>query len=212
VAVIKLVEDYAVSQLRKDVRDALTLAGELSVLLNTFHPGEPDAIPCPQCGDDIYESPEADCLSCYGTMFDGGVRVANKVWALYTDKPVPEQDGPRGVFRPDARSVQFEAFPIIAEHDVLVRVRRWGVDGTPSELEGFYMLAVPQRRSLRTGSRFGQHSWDVVGQKAQLSELPSSMKMITNYPVLGRVFTEPAQLPPGVNLPIPLVEPPVSPL
>jgi hypothetical protein len=190
VAVIKLVEDYSVRQLRRDVRDSLTLAGEQAILLNTFHVGEADAIPCPQCGDDIYKSPEADCLSCYGTMFDGGVRKANKIWALFTDKPVPEQDGPRGVFRPDVRSVQFEAFPMISEHDVLVRVRAWGAPGTPSELEGFYMLQVPQRRSLRTGSRFGQHSWDVVGQKAQLSELPASMKMITQYPILGKTFAE----------------------
>jgi hypothetical protein len=136
-------------------------------------------------------------------MFEGGVRYANKVWALYTDKPVPEQDGPRGVFRPDQRSVQFEAFPMITEHDVLVRVRTWGADGTPAELEGFYMLAVPQRRSLRTGSRFGQHSWDVVAQKAQLSELPSSMKMITNYPVLGKTFVE--------AVPIPVVATPAVP-
>jgi hypothetical protein len=194
-AVIKLVEDYAVSQLRKDVRDSLTLAGEQAILLNLFHPNQRDAIPCPQCGDDIYQSPEADCTVCYGTMFEGGVRVANKVWTLFTDKAVPEQDGARGVFQPDQRSVQFEAFPLISEHDILVRVRQWGADGTPAELEGFYMLAVPQRRSLRTGTRFGQYGWDVVGQKAQLSELPASHKMITQYPILGQTFTEAAQLP-----------------
>ena len=71
-AVIKLVEDYAVTQLRKDVRDSLTMAGEQSVLLRLFHAGDPDAVLCPQCGDDIYKSPEKDCTSCYGTMRTAG--------------------------------------------------------------------------------------------------------------------------------------------
>jgi hypothetical protein len=202
-AVIKLVEDYAVSQLRKDVRDALTLAGEQSVLLQLFHSTDKDTTPCPQCGDDIYQSPEADCSSCYGTMFEGGVRSACRIWAMYTDKQAPEQRGPRGEFEPDARSVQFEAFPIIVEHDVLVRVRHWNADGTVKELEGFYMLSVPERRSLRTGTRFGQYGWDVVGQKAQLGELPPTHKMITTYPILGKVFDEAPQLPPGIPPPIP---------
>lgn len=182
-AVIKLIEDYAVSQLRKDVRDALTLAGEQAILLQLFHVGDTDAVACPECGDDIYKSPEHDCTVCYGTMFEGGVRQSQKVWTLFTDKAAPEQLGARGDFQPDQRSVQFEAFPLVVEHDVIVRVRSWAADGNPAELEGYYMLGIPQRRSLRTGSRFGQYGWDVVGQKAQISELPESMKMITQYPI-----------------------------
>jgi hypothetical protein len=187
-AVIKLVEDYAVAQLRKDVRDSLTMAGEQSVLLKLWHAEDHGSVPCPQCGDDIYKSPEKDCPSCYGTMFDGGVKEAVKVWALYTDHQVSEQLGQRGVYEPDHRHIQFEAFPLVTEHDVVVRVRHWNSDGTPTELEGFYLLDKVDRRSLRTGSRFGQYTWDVVGQKCDLAELPDEMGMITRYPILGRSF------------------------
>jgi hypothetical protein len=189
-AVIKLVEDYAVNQLRKDVRDAMMLAGEQSILLQLYHAGDPDAVPCPQCGDDVYMSPETDCTSCFGTMFNGGVRTANKVWALYTDHDISEKLGPRGDYQPDSRSVTFECFPVVTEHDVLARVRGWNFDGTPSILEGFYMLQTIQRRSLRTGNRFGQAMWDVVSQKGQVSELNPSMRAITTYPIVGKTFVE----------------------
>jgi hypothetical protein len=195
-AVIKLVEDYAVAQLRKDVRDSLTMAGEQSVLLRLFHAADPDAVACPQCGDDIYKSPERDCTSCYGTMFDGGVREAMKIWALYTDHQVNEALSNRGTYEPDHRHIQFEAFPLVTEHDVVVRVKHWNYD-TPVEVEGFYLLDKVDRRSLRTGSRFGQYGWDVVGQKADLAELPEQMGMITHYPVLGQHFAQPSQ--PGLG-------------
>jgi hypothetical protein len=199
VAVIKLVEDYAVSQLRKDVRDAMMLAGEQSVLLQLYHPGDPDTVPCPQCGDDIYYSPEVDCPSCYGTTFAGGVRTAMKVWALYGDKDIAEQIGPRGTWQPDQREVTFEAFPMVTEHDVLARVRSWAPDGTVAALEGYYRLQKLQRRSLRTGNRFGQYSWDVVSQKAQVTELNSESEAIARYPVLGQAFEESIQLRPATD-------------
>jgi hypothetical protein len=189
-AVIKLVEDYAVTSLRNDVRDAMMMTGEQAILLQLYHPGDADADPCPQCGGDIYNSPEEDCLSCYGTMFNGGVRVAMLVWTVFTDHDVPEQLSQRGVYRPDSRSVQFEAFPMVSEHDVIVRVQQWASAGVPSVLEGYYILQSVTRRSLRTGNRFGQFSWDVVGQKAQCSELNSTQKGLTLYPILGQTFME----------------------
>lgn len=193
-AVVKLVEDYSVTQLRRDVRDSLTMAGEECIVLQLFHPGDADAVACPHCGDDVYKSPERDCTSCYGTMFDGGVRLATRSWALFTDHEVSEQLGPRGVYRPDMRHVQLEAFPLLNEHDILVRVRRWNSDHTPLELEGYYELTKVQRRSLRTGSRFGQYSWDTVAQLAQLSELDDSVVWIAQYPVVGEVFEESIEL------------------
>lgn len=196
-AEIKLVEDYQVTILRNDVRDSLQMAGEQCVVLQLFHAGDPDAVPCPQCGDDTYQSPEADCLSCYGTTFDGGVRVAMKAWALFTDHEVSEQLGNRGTYQPDKREVQFEAFPLTVEHDVIVRVSQWNGDGSVGAIEGYHMLQTVTRRSLRTGARFGQATWDVVAQKAQLSELNPNMKMITNYPIVGKTFLESLQLTPA---------------
>lgn len=187
---IKLVEDYAVAQLRRDVRDSLIMAGEECIVLQLYHAGDADALPCPQCGDDVYKSAEHDCTSCFGTMFDGGVRVATRSWALFTDHEVSEQLGPRGVYRPDQRHIQTEAFPWLNEHDVVVRVRKWDSGHTPLEVEGYYELEKVQRRSLRTGSRFGQWSWDTVAQLAQLSELHPEAMHITDYPVIGKVFEE----------------------
>ena len=188
-AVIKLVEEYAVRSLRKDVRDSLMMAGEQCILLQLYHAGESDAVPCPECGDDIYDSAEANCTSCYGTTFDKGVRHAQKVWALFNDKTWLESLGARGTYIPDARGVQFEAFPQVLEHDVLVRVVEWAADRTPAQIEAFYELGTVVRRSLRTGNRFGQSASDVVAQKAAISALPANAP-IAKYPVIGRDFPE----------------------
>lgn len=188
-AVIKLVEDYAVTSLRNDVRDSLMMAGEQAILLQLFHSGDPDAHPCPQCGDDLYKSPEMNCPSCYGTTFDGGVRVATKVWALFTDDDMDEVRTNRGEVQPFVRSFQTEAFPLLVEHDVVARVKSWDQDATPAELNGYYILQKVTRRSLRTGARAGQFPHDVVAQKAQLSQVPDGSPL-TRYPVLGQHFVE----------------------
>lgn len=189
-AVIKLVEDYAVSQLRKDVRDSLMMAGEEAILLQLFHPGDRDAVPCIQCGDDVYKSPEADCTSCYGTRYQGGVREARKIWTLFADHTPSEQLARTGTYQPDSREIQFEHSPLVTEHDMVVRVRNWGADSTPTELEGYYELTQVNRRSLRTGARFGQTRVDVVAQKSTVNKLPANAP-IGRYPVLGVSFAVP---------------------
>lgn len=198
VAIIKLVEDYSVTALRKDVRDSLMLAGEQSVLLNLFHAGDADAVPCIQCGDDIYHSPEQKCQTCFGTMFEGGVRYAMKVWALFTDHQYTEKLDEKGVVRADHRSVQMEAFPRVGEHDVIVRVPEWSGD-VPLRVEGYYILQQVDQRSLRTGPRAGQYSFDVVGQKANVGELPPHFQGITTFPILGKTFQESVQLSRGTT-------------
>lgn len=189
-AVIKLVEDYAIRQLRNDVTDSLRMAGEQAILLSLYHAGDPDATPCPECGDDVYNSPEKECMSCYGTMFNGGVRHATKIWTLFTDHQVSEDLSKRGLYQPDHRSFQFEAFPLVTERDIVVRIRSWSGDGVPLVLEGFYLLGQVARRSLRTGNRFGQYWWDVVGQKSQVAELPQKMHGVTTYPIVGQSFPD----------------------
>lgn len=207
-SVIKLVEDYSVRQLRHDVRDSLQMAGEQAILLQTYHAGDPDAVPCPECGDDLYDSAERDCTSCYGTMFSGGVRQAVKVWTLFTDHQINEDLGKQGHYQPDKRSFQFEAFPLVSEHDIVARVRTWNVDGSPAILEGFYLLGEVARRSLRTGNRFGQFWWDVVGQKAQVAELPTRKHGITTYPIVGKTFIDATAATPTAATPLTqIVEP-----
>lgn len=146
------------------------------------------------CGDDIYKSPELDCQSCFGTTFNGGVRYSMLLWALFTDQQHPEQLGARGDYRPDARNAQFEAFPPVREHDVIVRVEQWTSDGVPGEIRGFYELGAVTQRSVRTGSRFGQTAADIVGQKAAVSMLSENMRGITQYPIVGGTFVQSVQL------------------
>jgi hypothetical protein len=190
---IKLVEDYSVTHLRNDVRDSLMMAGEQSILLQLYHAGDWDAQPCVYCGDDLYKSPEVECQSCWGTMFEGGVRLAMLVWSLYTDRPASEQLAKTGQYRPDAREVQTEAFPLVGEHDIIVRVSSWTSAGVPATVFGFYELQAVQQRSLRTGNRFGQSRLDVVAQKANITKV-SENAGITNYPIIGETFLESVQL------------------
>lgn len=189
-AVVKLVEDYAIRSLRNDVRDSLMMAGEECVLLQLYHPGDPDATPCQLCGDDVYHSGEMSCTLCYGTTFEGGVRLATRAWALFTDHQVTEQLSQRGQYRPDAREFQTEAFPWLNEHDIVVRIRSWDAHHTPTEIEGVYELGEVTRRSLRTGNRFGQYTTDVVAQKARLSKLNPVSTPFSSYPILGQSFQE----------------------
>lgn len=198
-ATIKLVEDYAITSARRDVRDALTLEGEQAILLQLFHAEDVDAIPCVECGDDIYNSAERECTVCYGTMFEGAVRSANKIWALFGDSTANESLTARGVYTPDNRSVQFEAFPTVGEHDILVRIAQWE-GGQPVKVYGYYSLEQVIQRSLRTGSRFGQANWDLIGQKATVDELPPQHRGILNYPIAGRQFFEGVQLIPATPL------------
>lgn len=197
-SVIKLVEPYAVTQLRKDVRDSLMTAGELAIALQLYHAGDKDAVPCPECGDDLYNSPEAHCPTCFGTMFVGGVRYGMKVWAMFSEHESTEAITQRGLYEPDSREVQLEAFPLLSERDVIVRVESWNIDGSPEEVAGFYTLQAIKHSSVRTGPRYGQATWDIYGQKGMCSELPNNPKGgITTYPVKGVVFEQSVQLTPA---------------
>ncbi|QDH91744.1 hypothetical protein SEA_PHRAPPUCCINO_69 [Mycobacterium phage Phrappuccino] len=186
---IKLPEDFGVNQLRKDVRDSLQTAGEQCIVLAMRHPvDDDDAEKCPVCDDDIYNDGEADCEVCYGTRYAHPVREAAKVWAVFSDQTNDETYTKQGVFQSDVREIQTEAFPRLMEHDYVVRVRRWTPDGRAAEIEGFYTVDKVIPNSVRTGNRFGQASWDIVGQKATVREVPRTSLAITKYPVLGKTF------------------------
>lgn len=187
-----LPEDYAVRQLRQSVRDSLSAHGEEVIILALYRPSaDQDTQPrCPVCFNDVYNQPEdQECTQCWGTTFSGGVKIAARIWALFTDMGQNEEKlGKHGVYSPDNRSVQLEYPPLVSERDILIRVRRWDVEHRPLEVEGFYYLGKSDPTSLRTGNRFGQYGWDLVGQRAPVSRLDDSSHVITKYPVIGRVF------------------------
>lgn len=188
---INLVENYAVNQARQAVRDSLQAHGEQCIVLQMYHRFSDTDMPlCPYCTDDIYNGSGELCTICWGTTIQGGVKQAAKVWGLFTDNVEGENYGKRGVWQADNREFQTEAFPLLMQHDYVVRIRRWNPNGTPAELEGFYAIKEVTKDSMRTGTRFGQSANDIIGQKAQISEL-SSITNIAKYPVIGVPFLPP---------------------
>jgi hypothetical protein len=210
-AIIKLVEPYAVNYARTCVRDALMYHGEESVLLSLYR--ETDNVQrCPRCHNDAYNDSEADCPVCYGTTWysdadrKGGVRDARRAWCIFTDHSVSEQYGQYGTLTPDQRTVQTEAFPMLVEHDFIVRVKRWSPTHEVLEVGGFYQVEAVTRNSLRTGNQYGQTWQDVIGQSTTCSWIPpSTMGLPQLYPVLGETF--PAATIQGTPIPTAVVEP-----
>jgi hypothetical protein len=189
---IKLVESYAVSMARRSMRDSLMSHGEECIALQMYHIHEDEgkAERCPQCYDDLYkQSNQANCEDCYGTTFAGGVKSAVRVWGMFTDQAEAEQIGAKGVWNPDQREMQVEPFPLLTEHDYVVRVRLWDTSHKPVEIEGYYGIQQVKRNSLRTGNRFGQWQWDVVGQKATITLLQKNSPIYA-YDVLGTKFPD----------------------
>jgi len=217
-AIIKLVESYAINYARTQVRDSLQSHGEEAVLLQMYHPEDftdttrPQLGKCPRCSWDAYNDGENMCPVCYGTNLynnetqTGGVKDARRVWAVFTDHAGTEQYGQRGVMAPDQREVQMEAFPLVVEHDFIARVRRWdpATHTALSEPE-FYSLSAVTRDSLRTGNRYGQTWQDVIGQKAQCSWLPPRSNGIQLFPIKDVSF--PAARITGTPVPVAVVEP-----
>ena len=125
-AIIKLIENWNVNFLRTQVRDSLMYFGEEAVLLQLYHPTDPDIGHCPRCDNDVYGA-ENNCPVCYGTGLyndttqTGGVRDARRVWCCFSDHVVSESYGQHGVLPADNREVQCEPFPQLKEHDVIVR-------------------------------------------------------------------------------------------
>ena len=201
---IKLIENYAINLARQSIRDSLMSHGEECIMLKMYHVGEDEgtATRCPQCYDDMYkQSTQNSCSDCYGTTFAGGIKLALRVWGMFTDHVVAEQIGPKGVWTPDQRDMQCEPFPLLTEHDYVVRVRLWDSSHNPVELEGYYGIQQVTRQSLRTGNRFGQWQWDTVGQKATITQLQSNSS-ICSFPVLNKSFPDNYSVNRGAQTPV----------
>lgn len=187
---IKLVNQYSIDRARNYVRGSLQAHGEQCILLSMYHPSDnPIPAPCPNCADDVYDGGSNNCMICYGTGFLGGIKTARRVWGLFSDHKRTEKFTEQGSWAADAREIQTEAFPELLEHDYVVRVRQWDLNNIPIELEGFYIVGEVTADSLRTGGRFGQFRWDVVGQRASITKQPASVA-IAQFPVLGQNFTD----------------------
>lgn len=203
-AIIKLWEPFAVNYARTQVRDSLMYHGEEALLLSMFRPQD-NAKRCPRCYTDALQQAKMRCPECYGTSWQGGIKDARRAWCVFSDHLISEQYGQYGQLEPDQRQVQTEAFPLLIEHDFIVRVRRWDASHTVLEVGGIYEIEAVTRNSLRTGNRYGQTSEDTIGQQATVNWLPPGLKGIELYPFVGTTF--PAAAIAGTPVPVVVAEP-----
>lgn len=163
-------EQWAVRQARQSVLDSLMSHGEMCIVFQSFHSStDPGAERC-ICYDDVYKSQERQyCTICYGTSFKGFKEVA-RVWGIFEDAPRQERQEKRGSWTPDTRRFQTEGLVSLNSGDFVARVSYW--DGErPLTIEGVYVLGEVRQESLRTGARYGQSYFDVVGQNSTLNRL-----------------------------------------
>ena len=190
-AVVKLVEPYAITQGRKDVRDALTLTGEQCIALQMYHPiNDPDAPRCPSCYNALYkQAKEYACPDCYGTTFEGGIKEIDRIWAIFTQNDNNEPINNQGVWNADNRNVQMEAFPILSQRDYIVRVKRWGPNFTPLAVDGIWATGRVNVQTLRTGSMWDTQEYAGIGQFCTSNLMPDNHP-IYSVPILGISFAE----------------------
>lgn len=183
-----------VTQTRKDVRDSLILAGEECILLHMFHTftDQDTQERCPVCWNQNLKSTRRErCDRCFGTSFDGGVKEAHRVYGLFDDKPNTETIQKRGEYEPSNHHMQAEAFPTLMQHDHIIRVSNWGSNHKVLNVEGIYRVEEVHPNSIRTGTRFGGTSYDVVGQRAECNRLSSNSAIYLYLPqVIGQSFPE----------------------
>jgi len=179
---LRLPQAYANAFAAQSVRDALASMGEEAILLSTYHLFA-DLGTQPRCRNfnSVYEQEDHwNCVRCYGTTFEGGIKNFARGWAIFTDHPLDEKYTKTGEWTPDDRSAQLENEPKLLQHDYIVRVQQWDNTHSPVVWGDRYVIDEVQELTLRTGNQYGQnHSVDCYGQQAKIHRLP------TNHPIFN---------------------------
>ena len=186
---VDLTEPFAIRTARKAVRESMQMHGEEIIGLHMYHPViDQDVERCPNCYDEDYKQGDPQsCTVCYGTTFNGGIKVMARMWAMFDDAPNVEEQTKRGVWQPGDRGIQIESHPIFMEHDYFFRVKRWSQDHRPLEMGDAFTVDAVTVNSLRTGNQVAQNTDDVVGQKCRAHQLDVSHII---YKVKGRVISD----------------------
>lgn len=172
-------EQWAVRQLRQAVLDSLMSHGEMCIFFQAYHSSiDTNAERC-SCYDDIYKDKggSSGCPKCYNTSFKD-FKSVTRCWGLFTDSSNDEKHQKRGTWTSDDRTMQTEGLTILNSGDYVARVSYWDND-KPLAIEGIYVVGEVTVESLRTGVRYGQAPYDVVGQKARVRLLPEDHPIYT---------------------------------
>lgn len=165
-------EDYSVRLARQSIRESLMSHGELSIAFAAYHPSTDEEAQRLRCThyDDVYKDKlsENHCSICYDTSYTE-FRDIRRVWAIYTDSEEQEVETRRGTWAPRVKNIQTEHSPQLINGDYIVRVSYWE-DTKPLVVEEVYRIDSVSPESLRTGARFGQAYFDIVGQKFRASK------------------------------------------
>lgn len=174
-SVIRVPQPYTNTFAANNVRDALATLGEETIVLSTYHLRD-DLKTQPRCRNfnDIYDQEDHwNCIRCFGTTFEGGIKSVARAWALFTDHPLDEKYTRTGEWTSDDRSMQLENEPKILRHDFIVRVQQWDNYHSPTIWGDRYIVDIVDEMTLRTGNRYGQnHAVDCYGQQAKIHRLP----------------------------------------
>lgn len=180
--VIRLPQAYTNTYAAQNVRDALMSIGEEVIVLSAYHLYA-DLGTQPRCRnfDNVYEQEDHwNCSRCYGTTFEGGIKVVSRAWSIFTDHPLSEVFDKFGEWTSDNRAMQIEGEPSLLQHDFVVRVKQWSNTHTPISFGDRYIVDEVIELTLRTGNNYGQqHGVDTYGQYAKVHRLPS------NHPIFG---------------------------
>lgn len=173
---IDLVENYAIANHRKAVRESFMMFGEEVIACHMFHPVLDEGQPrCPNCYDDVYKQGDrAMCSVCYGTTFQGGIQQLSRCWAMLGTTPDEEERKKRGVWQPTPRDAQFEHSSDLKQNDYFFRVRRWTADHRPLEITEAFVCHIIHQDNLHTGNQYSQTEDDVVGQRGVVTLLDVS--------------------------------------
>lgn len=185
-----LEEPWAIAHLRQAVRDSLMSHGEECIALAMYHvmQDQDTARRCPDCYDEVYSNNNrSDCTRCYGTSFDGGVKIAARTWGLFSGADNDETFRRDGVWGNETRQLQIENAPKLEQHDYVVRVVSWTADHRPKEISGVFITDRVETTTLRTGNAHDSFSAAGVGQRTVVDLVPSD-HVIYQFPMLGRRF------------------------
>ncbi len=157
--------------------EAAETVGEQCIVLSMYHVSldEGKQPRCKECWDPVYKQiTDPQCGNCLGTTFEGGVKAANRAWAIFQDATDNEDLDRTGQYTHDDKAVQIEAYPTVREHDFIVRVREWSVDNSPLQLDARYNTDIVRETTLRVGARYGQQELDKVAQTTTVHKLPDT--------------------------------------
>ena len=164
--------------LKKSVREALELEGELCLYYQMYNPQNPGAERCSHCYNGSYMQSgyalsNEMCPYCFGTTYEGGIRQAYFTPLLISKAQISNSHKPYGDLAEQAANAYLPDFIEAWAGDYIVRINGFNLVSenpfkvSPSAVE-VWKMGVPQVSIVKDGlSQIG--SFQKLGSNAPLS-------------------------------------------